>query len=473
MPSERPIAIVNGTVILGDGKTVLEKASVLVSGGTIQAVLRSDQPVRFADSLIIDVEGHAVLPGIINAHAHGCVHGPSMPSGSLPFSAHEVEYQRNRHLLCGTTTLLNVCGFALPDEIDAASGPSHPLDIHISTAHTPASIAAAVSADGGGLSGRHLTASIDDMLARGAKALGEAGGGQTLGGGAQDYHFLPAAIEKASGLVVHPRLARILKEAVLGRTLDSNACGNEALPALIEEHGLKDHFTPADLSALVRQTVMPSVALARRGLSEIAGEATRTGMPAIFHNAAPTAEQLIDLARSHPGARIVAGHSNHPSFTTAEALQTARTLRELGAAIDASTLDCITTRWRNGPDNLDALIDAGLLDTLSTDYAGGDWDGILAAMHRMVQQKHASPAAAVAMATGNVARNFPELAGDRGLITKGKRADLVISEAHNLGRVRHVLVAGRIVVFNGVLPRPSEVPSRLITASDDMSQGHG
>jgi imidazolonepropionase-like amidohydrolase len=180
-------------------------------------------------------------------------------------------------------------------------------------------------------------------------------------------------------------------------------------------------------------------------------------MPAIFHNAAPTAAQLIALAGTFPRARMVAGHSNHPSFTRAEAVDTAAALRALGVGIDVSTLDCISTRWRNGPDNLDCLVGAGLVDTISTDFGGGDWDTILEAIHRMICRKLLTPAAAIAKATGNVARIFPELAGDRGLIASGKRADIVISQSHNLGRVRHVICRGRIVVKNGnivVAPGP-------------------
>ena len=55
---------------------------------------------------------------------------------------------------------------------------------------------------------------------------------------------------------------------------------------------------------------------------------------------------------------------------------------------------------------------------------------------------------AVALATGNVARAIPELAGDRGFIERGKRADIVICDAHNLARVRHVIANGRLVVEN-------------------------
>lgn len=458
----RPIAIVNARLITGDGATVLERAGILLAGGRIEAVVQTDRTPLSPDYFVIDGTGCTVLPGIINAHAHGCICGPSMPSGSAALGRDEVDYQRNRHLLSGTTTVLNVCGLALPDEIDRQTDDSHPLDIHISTGHTPASLAAAQAADGSGLQARHLSATVDDLLAGGAKALGEAGGGQTLGGGAQDYRFLPAAIEKACGLAVHPNLARRLKDVTLGRRLDGeDDPDGKLLGQLIEDNGLGSHFTTGSLSRLIHDTVMPPVALARQGLGEIAAEAVRTGMPAIFHNAAPTARQLVDLAKIHPGARIVAGHSNHPSFTQLEALETAAALRDLGASIDISTLDCISTRWRNGPDNLDALIEAGLVDTISTDFAGGDWDSILEAAHRLIQRGLLSPASAIAKAAGNVARIFPELAGDRGLIASGKRADIVVSQSHNLAHVRHVLCAGRIAVFNGALVCQTPIDDRM------------
>lgn len=463
MSQIRPIAIINAArVITGDGVTSLERASVLLAAGRIEAVVQTERPSLSEDYALIDAAGCTVLPGLINAHAHGCVCGPTMPSGSASFDRQQIDYQKNRHLQSGTTTLLNVCGLALAEDVDDIAQHPHPLDIHISTAHTPASLAAAQAADGSGLSPRHLAARIDHLLEAGAKALGEAGGGQTLGGGAQDYRFLPEAIEKASGLVVHPNLARKLKEAALGRRLDANSNPDGAtLSSLLNDNGLEGHFTIESITSLVRKTVMTPVALARQGLAEIAAEAARTGMPAIFHNAAPTAAQLIELAGRFSTARMVAGHSNHPSFTRAEAVETAAALRALGVGIDVSTLDCISTRWRNGPDNLDCLVDSGLVDTISTDFGGGDWDTILEAIHRMICRKLLTPAAAIAKATGNVARIFPELAGDRGLIASGKRADIVISQSHNLARVRHVICRGRVVVKNGsivVAPGPETDP---------------
>jgi adenine deaminase len=55
----------------------------------------------------------------------------------------------------------------------------------------------------------------------------------------------------------------------------------------------------------------------------------------------------------------------------------------------------------------------------------------------------------VALATGNVARVFPEIFGDRGLIAPGKRADIVITDLHNVSKVRHVFIAGKAHVLDG------------------------
>ncbi|MCA1443779.1 amidohydrolase family protein [Ensifer sp. IC4062] len=443
------MVIRNGTLITGDGKAFHKRATVYIDAGKIVGVDNrpTDSREEIAARETIDAAGSIVMPGIINAHAHGCIAGPSMPSGSKPFKGDDVSYFRNRHLLQGTTTLLNVCGLAMVDEIDAV-GARHPIEIRVSTAHTPKNIQAALAVDGKGLSPRHLNANIDELLAAGAVALGEVGGGQTLG--AQEYRFIPQAIRRETGVEVTPVAARRLKSAVLGRFLDpADGASDADLTDELERSGLAG--IPAErVRDVITRSVMPSVALSLAGFDEIAAVAERVGYPAIFHNAAPSAKRLTTVVEKHPKARIVAGHSNHPSFLPEEAVSIARDLRRKGATIDVSTLDCVGTRWRNDAVNLDALIDAGCVDTISTDFAGGHWDGILEAIHRMVRKKQLSAPAAVALATGNVAHAFPELAGDRGLIAKGKRADLIVVDEVNLSRVKHVIIAGRIVMRNGL-----------------------
>nr|WP_210264612.1 amidohydrolase family protein [Ensifer adhaerens] len=439
-------------MITGDGVTFIERAAIRLDGNKITDVSYAGNLSPNADDLVLDAAGTTIIPGIINAHAHGCISGPSMPSGSPPLHSFEVAYQRNRHLTSGTTTLLNVCGLACPEEIAGKDDKPHAIDIYVSTAHTPMNVAAALQVDGRGLFDRHLNTTVDEMIARGAKALGEAGGGQTLGGGAQDYRFLPQAIEAACGICVHPNVARAFKDAVVGRRLDGmGTIDDDELDQLIGSFALNQHLTARTLRKIVVDTVVPPVRLALVGIEEIAAQSHRLRLPAIFHNAAPTADLLVRLAERYPRARMIAGHSNHPMFSADEAVHAARLLRDRGVTIDVSTLDCIVTRWRNEPGNLDALVEEGVIDTLSTDFAGGDWDSILAAIHRMIVKGQMVPARAVALATGNVARAFPEFAHDRGLLEKGKRADLAICDAHNLSRVRHVIANGRFVVENAVI----------------------
>lgn len=441
--------IFNGRIVTGDGATEIETGSVLIGGQAIVDVIAGviDRPTN---RQVIDATGCTILPGIINGHAHGCTVGPTMPSGSRPFALNDIEYQLNRHLLSGTTTLLNVCGLVLIEEL-AATLIDHPLEVAISTAHTPANLSAALAVDGTGLSERHSKITIEAMIRAGAKALGEAGGGQTLGGGAQDYRFIPDAVHKMTGIRIHPKLARALKEAIVGRKLDHTVADLKAVDHLLQGSTLRSAIDGSALSDLVRATVMPPVSLSLEGLAEVAAASSRFGLPSIFHNAAPTADTLMRLAVAHPKARMIAAHSNHPSFEPGECVAVARNLRSNGVIIDVSTLDCISTRWRNQPANLDLLVSQRLVDTLSTDFAGGDWDTILDAINRIVRFGHLTLAQAVALATGNVARALPELASDRGLIASGRLADIAIVENHNLSRVRHVIKKGRMVVANGAI----------------------
>jgi predicted amidohydrolase len=439
-----------GAVITGDGSTCLDIASVGLLKGRVEVVLPGKPEPAVSARKTIDATGCLVFPGIINAHAHNCVLGPSMPSGSAPPTQAAVSWQRNRHLLCGTTTLLNVCGFALPQELE--HGDPHPLDVHLSTAHSPSNFRAARSVDGAGLREQHLRMTIEQALALGAKALGEVGGGQTLGGGAQEYRFIPEAVKRQTGREIQPHVARLLRDGVVGRYLQpQDGVADEDLQAVLVSCDLADVLTPASVRDLIVASVMPSVGLALAGFEDVGRLSQQTGYPAIFHNSAPSVSALLAVAQKYPRARLIAGHSNHPMFLPQEAVEYARQLKERGVAIDVSTLDCIVTRWRNDASNLDALVTSGLVDTLSTDFAGGHWDGILEAIHRIIRKQQMAPAAAIALATGNVARIFPQLAADRGLIEKGRRADLVIADRANCARVRDVIIRGELVVANGAI----------------------
>ena len=445
------LVITNTAIITGDGKTFHPRGQIGISHDRIVAVSSGLDPLPLSDTHILDAGGATSFPGLINSHAHGCTFGPAMPSGSKPFRPQDVRYFRNRHLLGGTTTLLNVCGLCLPGDIDDPSGAPHPLRVFSTTAHSPSSKAAAVDIDGSGLQPSHLAISAERVIEQGAVALGEGGGGQTLGGGAQDYAFVPRAIAEVTGVLVDAREARRLKEVLLGRALqDRPSATNAPFIALCNELDLLKTASADRVAQAIAASVLKPMRNAFLGLRELAELSARTGLPAILHNALPSAHRILALARAFPSARLIAAHSNHPSFLPEEAVANARLLREWGVRIDVSTLDCISTHWRNSAGNLDALISEGLVDTLTTDFAGGHWDGILEAVHRMVVKGQLSAPQALSMATGNMASIFGAFA-DAGQIEPGRRADITIADSLNLSRVRHVIIGGRLVVQDGAV----------------------
>lgn len=448
------LIITNTAIITGDGTTSHQTGQIGIANGKIAAIAIGGEKLPTLAVPNLDASGATSFPGVINAHAHGCVHGPAMPSGSKPLAPHDVRYYRNRHLLDGTTSLLNVCGLSLPHEIDDTPHSAHPLRIFVTTAHTANSIRAALEVDGSGLSERHLNTTVEEAIKSGAVALGEGGGGQTLGGGAQDYGFLPQALLKTSGVLVEARDARRLKELLLGRTLKDPQFPLDArFIALCDELGLLRRSTAEALEKTIAESVMKPVRSALLGLSELAELSARTGLPALLHNAVPSSEHILALARAFPSARLIAAHCNHPSFQPEEAVETARLLRDAGVLIDVCTLDCISTHWRNTAANLDALVSEGLVDTLSTDFAGGHWDPILEAVHRMIVAGQLSAPRAVALATGQVASAF-DVFNDTGRLEVGKRADITIADSRNLSRVRHVIIGGKLVVQDGAIISP-------------------
>jgi cytosine/adenosine deaminase-related metal-dependent hydrolase len=69
--SERPILIRGGTVVTMDAeRRVLERADVLLEGGRIAAVGRRLEPDGLAH--VIEADGAAVLPGLVQTHVHLC-----------------------------------------------------------------------------------------------------------------------------------------------------------------------------------------------------------------------------------------------------------------------------------------------------------------------------------------------------------------------------------------------------------------
>lgn len=446
------LVIENATVITGDGKSVLPEASVWVEGDRIAGIEQGNGKAPAETSARrIDGTGQYLIPGVINHHAHGVTGGP-FSTGAAPFSDEKLLRFADRHLLQGTTTVVNVCGFGTYDEHEAIAK-RHPMNIKLATGHVPSNIKAAELVDGIGMTEKHKEARAEDLLDRGAVALGEIGAGGTLGGGAQDYKYIPKILKEETGIEIHPLQARSLKIAVLGKYMRRDAFDKTRVTEVLEEIGLKGKLSVERAREIVEEITLPPVEYALLGFDEAVDISSRTGVPAVFHSTAVSAQRLLDLARASEDsqARLVAGHSNHNMFEVDEAVEMAQQMRDVGVVIDVSSLDCIITHWRNSTERLDALAREGLIDTISTDFAGGHWDSVLETAHWLVDRDYSSVPEAVAMATGNVAKVFDRAAPDRGLIEKGKVADLVLTDDKNLGRVETVIVGGQVVADGGWL----------------------
>jgi len=446
------LVLKDAKVVTGDGATVLDQATVLIDRGRIIDVVQQvDQSVLGEAQRVIDCSGRLLIPGVINHHTHGCHYGPLWPSASPTLSEEQVLHHLDKHLLGGSTIILNICGFATVDDVTAAAA-AHPLQVKSATSYTPANVEAANVVDGMGFWERHRGLTVEKEIKAGAVAIAEIGGGMTLAGGGQEYHFIPRAVKKATGKTIEPPEARKLKEAVIGHFADPADYDPKALAQALEETGLAGDLTVEGARELIVNCVMPSLGPALTGFEEAVEEAKKYNLRAIFHNAPQSMRKLQEVAEVG-GSLVIAAHSNHPNFDFEESLDNARALRERGALIDVATLDA----W--GAQRLSSVSDQelfyefyrqGLVDMLSTDFAGGYFDGVLVGVEQAVKVGAASLPTAVATATSRVAEAFPSLAPERGLVAQGKIADLVVTDPQQISDVQFVLIGGRVVVEDGV-----------------------
>lgn len=421
-------------LIDGQGTPVRQDVDIVIEGDTIREVRPSQA----------ENTGMVVIPGLINNHTHGTAYGPLFPSGHEGLPREQVRANLDRHLLEGTTTVLCVDGFVLPGE------QAHPINVKLASCNTPACLAAATIADGGGLAEANRAFTARQSIAAGAVALGEIGAGHTLGGGGASYMYIPAEIEKRTGVTITPRQANALKIAVLGRHISASAFDPDAVAEALDAAGLAGKLSVEEVREIVSGIVLPAFDVALRGIAEAAELAGQLDVPVLVHNAAASMTQVAAVAAT--GVRLIAGHSNHSSFDLREALEHAERLKAMGAIVDVSTLDTFgARRLTTGPELLYALFEAGLVDTISTDYAGGHHDSILLAIDRATKAGVVSLPAAIAMATANVADAIPGLAPRRGRVVPGAIADLVVTDPANLDNVRMVMIGGNVVARDGVV----------------------
>src|SRR5690349_6223729 len=96
----RWIVVRNGVVVTGDGGSVVEPASLVVEDGLIRDVVHGAAAAGAFESAerVIDAAGMAIIPGVINNHAHGVAFGPFQPNAQAPLSREHVLQNLDRHL---------------------------------------------------------------------------------------------------------------------------------------------------------------------------------------------------------------------------------------------------------------------------------------------------------------------------------------------------------------------------------------
>jgi len=426
------IDIVNGNIVTGDGKSLLENTSVIIKD-TLIAELPSVKYVPYnaqADK-VINANGGFIIPGIINIHAHGITFGPFFPYAWKRLSDKRVLSNLNAHLLQGTTTILSTDGFTLPSEVDIVNK-IHPMNVKVCTDHTPENVRAAELIDGDGLEEWHRRFTAEEAVASGAIALGEVGSPGTAYGTAEKG--------KKIGRPISARNALALDSAVLAGNED------EIRKALIEA-GL-EKMTVDEAKKLVEETSIITVKLCCDAIIESISYVKKLGVPVLVHSEPGMKDAILQVAKE-VGSKLIALHVNH-GFTTDESLKLARELKRLGAIVEIITADSFGARQlKDTPEPTFTLLKEGLADVITTDFIGGYHDPILLVLQKAIEEGIITLPRAIQLATSAPAKIIPQVAPNRGLIEPGRVADICVVDKDDISKVSHVIIGGRVVVEEG------------------------
>ncbi len=443
------IILKDGVVVTGDGVTLYEKASVLIRGNEILDVTeRLDPALESYAEEVIDCTGKCIMPGMINQHQHGVTFGPVFASGMVNYGRERIMELLDRNFLQGCTTVLNVDGFVTMDEVKETQK-HHPMRIKTATTHAPINFEAGMRCDGKGLAEKHKLMEIEKMFANGAVCIGEVGGGHTLGGGGQDYLYIPKAVKELKGIDIDYLQARAMKLSVLGRYIEESYYDRDRVAAALKEHNLDSFLTPEETRELIYKTTLASVKVALDGYLEAGHIAKKLDVPLLCHNA-PTSKKIIHEVAKLGINKFVACHSNY-LFTKEEAVENTKYLKQYsGVIIEVCTHDPWgAKRLVSTPENLYAFYEEDLTDVVSTDFANGSFDSMLEAVEHGVELGLVSLPKAIAQCTKNVTEAIPLLAPNLGQLKEGYTADVLVTSYPNVSNVERIYIDGKLVAKDG------------------------
>ena len=427
--------IIGATLIDGTGSPPREDVTVVVEDHLVTEVLPRRAPYYDRGAPVVDARGGFVLPGVINHHVHGLTRGPLMIVGESPLDDARVAANLDRLLTQGVTTALNVDGFATVEEA-VASSRFHPLTVKVATLHTPTHLRWATEGPFpfGGVQERHRW-TVEKMLERGAPAIGEAGPG--VDAHWSDYTLIPETFKTRYGVRVTMEEARELR-------LAAEAADRARVGELMAGHGIGGAESTDEFFELHERT-REWRWLAQESLDEAVAAARDFDDPLVLHHTPGTFEVVAEAAGGL-GPRVIAGHSNFQIHDPEDAARRAKELRGKGAWIDIMSGDAFSAReFHPTPDVTFRLLADGLVDLISTDYAGGFWDPMLLVAERAAEAGAITIEEGVRLMTSAPADAIPKLAPDRGRIVPGAVADVVITHPGRLSDVRAVFVSGRRV----------------------------
>ncbi len=424
--------IVNGNIVPGDGKSYLENTSVIIKDCLIVDLPRVRHiPYNFQADGYIDAKGGLIIPGVINIHTHAIAFGTQQPWGLGGFSKERLLFDLNNHLLQGETTILNTDGLCLPCEIEAINK-LHPANVKMTTSHTPKNIRASEITLGHKVEEWRRNFTAEEAVAFGAVALGEVGTPGTSYGTAEKTARL--------GKVISAQHALALDKAVV-------ANDEAAIRQVLAEAGL-EKLTTTKARKLVEETSILPVAACCDAIRESTSYVKKLGVPVLVHAEPGMKNALLDVAKEL-GPKLIAVHVNH-SFSRDESVSFAMELKRLGATIEIITADSFGAKQVEvSPENNFALLKEGLVDAVSTDFSGGYHDPILLVLQKAIEKGVITLPKAIQLATSNPAKIIPGVAPNKGLIEPGRVADLCIVDKDDIAKVRHVIIAGRVVVADG------------------------
>lgn len=433
------------SLVNGDGSTFKDNVDILIRDGYIEAI-RQVISKKGIDGKVIDARRFIALPCLINIHAHGVVeNAPMFSSGAPSLSSKRIKQNIDKFIAEGTTHILSLDGFSSPKDIMNATKTSN-INMKSGITSYDTAYKAAKIVDGKGISEEFNIKDVLDKVGQYIVCIGEVGSGATLGGGVQDYYYIPKRIKQQTGIKISEHQAHILKQAALGTDLRGEGTDLKKFHQLVDELGLRQ-FGKRKVKRLISDSVMPPIKMAKRAIEDAAKLSSRHNLPMIVHTSSVSQDVIYSLPKLNQ--QLILAHCNHSSLNTKRGIDFIKKMKKKDAVIDVATFNILSNANYSNNKQLNflyRLIAENLVDIISTDFGGGSHTPILTIIKKVIEEGITTLADVVKMCTLNPAIVLPKLASSSGIIKQGNPAHVILVEQNNLDKVRYVFYNGEVLL---------------------------